>query len=74
MQITLLNEKNDRYVTRTFLCYRHLACEEDRSEEVKLLLHYGANLNVQNKEKKTPIQLASKTLVTVLQGNLSPDS
>lgn len=57
-----------------FFCYRHLACEEDRSDEVRLLVHYGANLNVQNKEKKTPIQLASKTLATALQGNLFPDS
>lgn len=48
---------------------RHLACEEDHVEEVKLLLHHGADLNVQNKEQKTPIQLASTTLMTALQRN-----
>jgi ankyrin repeat protein len=51
----------------TFLS--HLACEEDRAEEVKMLLHSGADLNLVNKEKKTPIQLASATLMKALHLN-----
>ncbi|KAG8040609.1 hypothetical protein G9C98_002605 [Cotesia typhae] len=37
----------------------HLACEEDRQQEAKLLVAHGASLEVTNKERKTPLELAS---------------
>jgi ankyrin repeat protein len=46
---------------------RHLACEEDCSEEAKLLVSAGASVEVMNKEEATPIMLASKGLAVVLQ-------
>lgn len=40
----------------------HLACEEDRQEEAKLLVQYGADLEIKNKEEKTPLDLCSPAL------------
>ncbi|KAH0540617.1 26S proteasome non-ATPase regulatory subunit 10-like isoform X1 [Cotesia glomerata] len=44
----------------------HLACEEDRQQEAKLLVAHGASLEVENKERKTPLQLASGSLARQL--------
>ena len=46
---------------------RHLACEEDRSEEAKLLVEHGAKLDQLNKVELTPLDLASKGLAVILQ-------
>ncbi|CAG9133376.1 unnamed protein product [Plutella xylostella] len=40
----------------------HLACEEDREAVVILLLKSGANVDVLNKEKKSPVDLCSVKL------------
>nr|CAD7260145.1 unnamed protein product [Timema shepardi] len=44
----------------------HLACEENRTEEAKMLVLRGAHLDVENKEKKTPLDLAPPALVRQL--------
>lgn len=33
----------------------HLACEEDRQDEAKILVSNGASLKTKNKEEKTPL-------------------
>jgi len=45
----------------------HLACEEDRVEEAKLLTAHGADLTITNRERKTPLDLASPGLVRQLE-------
>lgn len=45
----------------------HLACEEDRVEEAKLLTAHGADLMITNRERKTPLDLASPGLVRQLE-------
>lgn len=45
----------------------HLACEEDRQEIVKFLVENGADLEIKNKEEKTPIDLAPIHLKRFLQ-------
>lgn len=42
-----------------FVFHRHLACEEERIEAVRLLLERGANTDKVNKAGKTPIQMTS---------------
>lgn len=44
----------------------HLACEEDRQEEAKLLVFHGADLEITNKDKKTPLDLCSRALFNLL--------
>lgn len=44
----------------------HLACEEDRQEEAKLLVQNGASLEIQNREEKTPLDLCSRGLAKEL--------
>ncbi|XP_057324417.1 26S proteasome non-ATPase regulatory subunit 10-like [Microplitis mediator] len=44
----------------------HLACEEDRQQEAKLLVTHGANFELANKERKTPLDLASDSLTRQL--------
>lgn len=44
----------------------HLACEEDRQEEAKLLVQNGADLEIMNKERRTPLDLCSVSLAKVL--------
>jgi 26S proteasome non-ATPase regulatory subunit 10 len=46
---------------------RHLACEENRIEDAKVLVHHGARLDIQNKQEKTPLELASPNTATILQ-------
>lgn len=45
----------------------HLACEEDRHEIAKFLVENGADLEIKNKEEKTPIDLSSIQLKKLLQ-------
>lgn len=45
----------------------HLACEEDRQEEAKLLVGKGADISLTNKEKKTPLDLAGLGLARQLK-------
>ena len=54
-------------LTNTFITFRHLACEEDRYEEAKLLVDHGAKLSISNADEKTPLDLASKGLAVMLQ-------
>ncbi|KAB0799494.1 hypothetical protein PPYR_07374 [Photinus pyralis] len=44
----------------------HLACEEDRVDEAKLLVQKGADINLTNKERQTPLQLCTKQLAAAL--------
>ncbi|XP_045479291.1 26S proteasome non-ATPase regulatory subunit 10-like [Harmonia axyridis] len=44
----------------------HLACEEDRQREAKLLVDHGASLDVRNAEKKTPLDFCSRALFRLL--------
>lgn len=44
----------------------HLACEEDRQDEALLLVQSGADLEVCNKEKHTPIDLCNNSLAKLL--------
>lgn len=52
----------------------HLACEENRADEAKLLVKNGASVSLMNKQKKTPLDLASPGLarqLTEMQEHLS---
>jgi len=44
----------------------HLACEEDRAEDAKFLIRNGARIDVENKEEKTPFDLASTSTRSIL--------
>ncbi|OAD54910.1 26S proteasome non-ATPase regulatory subunit 10 [Eufriesea mexicana] len=45
----------------------HLACEENRVDEAKLLVQNGARVTLMNKEKKTPLDLANPGLALQLK-------
>lgn len=45
----------------------HLACEEDRTEEAKMLVRNGASIDTLNKEKKSPLDLCTHTLRRILK-------
>ena len=45
----------------------HLACEEGQVEIVKLLIERGADRNVQNKEEKTPFEVAKPEVLRVIR-------
>lgn len=45
----------------------HLACEEDRQEEAKLLVANGASIEITNKERKTPLDLCNLILARQLK-------
>ncbi|KOX68707.1 26S proteasome non-ATPase regulatory subunit 10 [Melipona quadrifasciata] len=45
----------------------HLACEENRVDEAKLLVENGASTTLMNKQKKTPLDLASPGLTQQLK-------
>lgn len=51
----------------------HLACEEDRQEEAKLLVSNGASLETVNKEQKTPLDYCNikfaKELVQIAEAH-----
>lgn len=46
---------------------RHLACDEERVEAAKLLVEHGASIYIENKEEKTPLQIAKGGLGTLLR-------
>lgn len=50
-----------------FVFTSHLACDEERVEAAKLLVEHGASIYIENKEEKTPIQLARGGLGTLLR-------
>ena len=45
----------------------HLACDEERVEAAKLLVEHGASIYIENKEEKTPLQVAKGGLGTLLR-------
>ncbi|KAK7575808.1 hypothetical protein V9T40_012094 [Parthenolecanium corni] len=45
----------------------HLAAEEERADEVQMLLQHGADPNMLNKDKKTPDQLARFGLTGLIE-------
>ena len=45
----------------------HIACEEGNPEVVKLLLNAGADRSMQNKEEKTPVDLAKPELLRIFR-------
>lgn len=49
------------------LDFRHLACDEERVEEAKLLVSQGASIYIENKEEKTPLQVAKGGLGLILK-------
>lgn len=44
-----------------------MACDEERVEAAKLLVEHGASIYIENKEEKTPVQLAKGGMRTLLQ-------
>lgn len=47
--------------------HSHLACDEERAEEAKLLVSHGASIYIENKEEKTPLQVAKGGLGSILR-------
>ena len=45
----------------------HIACEEGNPEVVKMLLNAGANMSMQNKDEKTPVELAKPDLLRLFR-------
>jgi 26S proteasome non-ATPase regulatory subunit 10 len=45
----------------------HIACEDGNPEIVKMLLNAGANRSMQNKDEKTPVDLAKPDLLRIFQ-------
>lgn len=45
----------------------HLACDEERVEAAKLLVEHGASIYIENKEEKTPLQIAKGSLGSILR-------
>lgn len=45
----------------------HLACDEERVEAAKLLVEHGASIYIENKEEKTPLQIAKGGLGNILR-------
>lgn len=50
-----------------FFYSSHLACDEERVEAAKLLVEHGASIYIENKEEKTPLQLAKGGLGALLR-------
>lgn len=50
-----------------FVYFSHLACDEERVEAAKLLVEHGASIYIENKEEKTPLQLAKGGLGSLLR-------
>lgn len=44
----------------------HLACEEDRQDVAKILVENGADLELKNKNRETPLDLCSRNLFKIL--------
>lgn len=59
---------NKFHFTVLFLIfYSHLACDEERVEAAKLLVQHGASIYIENKEEKTPLQIAKGGLGNLLR-------
>lgn len=62
---------NHVFLTRTacsfLFSFSHLACDEERVEAAKLLVEHGASIYIENKEEKTPLQLAKGGLGNLLR-------
>lgn len=54
-------------VKASFIVSRHLACEEDRLEEAKMLISKGASLDIQNRDEKIPLELCSAPITRQLE-------
>lgn len=57
-------------IVLTILCdfvISHLACDEERVEAAKLLVEHGASIYIENKEEKTPLQIAKGGLGNILR-------
>ena len=50
-----------------FFSLSHLACDEERVEAAKLLVQHGASIYIENKEEKTPLQVAKGGLGMTLR-------
>ena len=50
----------------------HLACEEGQVEVVKMLFEAGADGTAQNKEEKTPFQVAKPEVLRVIRHLIVP--
>ena len=44
-----------------------MACDEERVEAAKLLVGHGASIYIENKEEKTPVQMARGGVGAMLQ-------
>lgn len=59
------------FIARTIIFFlfalSHLACDEERVEAAKLLVEHGASIYIENKEEKTPLQLAKGGLGNLLR-------
>lgn len=68
--VKLLLENSDKLKVNSKDAYGntplHLACEEDRQDEAKLLVQHGADLETKNKETKTPLDLCTPSLARAL--------
>lgn len=67
---TTLNILKTSIFVFTVLCFfstSHLACDEERVEAAKVLVEHGASIYIENKEEKTPLQLAKGGLGNVLR-------
>lgn len=53
-----------------FLINRHLACEENHVEIALILLSYGVDASLINKEGNTALEMAPKSLATMLSKKL----
>lgn len=49
-----------------FSFYRHLSCEENRSEVAQILVQNGAKIDILNKAQQTPLDLADVLLQRTL--------
>lgn len=58
----------DPFPNGVFLVFiSHLACDEERVEAAKLLVEHGASIYIENKEEKTPLQIAKGGLGNILR-------
>ena len=46
-----------------------MACEEERIETCKVLLRYGADPYLKNKEQKTPVMVSCDGLLNLIEMN-----
>lgn len=59
--------QSERIFLFFFSSFSHLACDEERVEAAKLLVEHGASIYIENKEEKTPLQIAKGGLGNILR-------